>query len=77
MYGREEGEDIEPEPEEQVDLLVDDVQAEDAEAVELLFSGRRAHAVERAAGSKDIYVVNRCQMSLEIPTTTFFSRAYN
>jgi len=39
---------VEPEPEEQVNLLVDDVQAEDAEAVELLLAGGRANAVERA-----------------------------
>ena len=49
MNGRHGGDEGEPEPEEDVDLLVDDVEREDAEAVELLLAGSRAHAVERAA----------------------------
>ena len=50
MAAREEREEVEPEPEEEVDLLVDDVEREHAQAVELLLSGRSAHAVERATG---------------------------
>ena len=48
MAACEEGEEVEPEPEEEVDLLVDDVEREHAQAVELLLARRRAHAVERA-----------------------------
>ena len=50
----DEREGVEPEPKEQVDLLVDDVEREDAEAVELLLPGGGAHAVEGAAGKGDI-----------------------
>ena len=48
----EEGEQVEPEPEEEVDLFVDDVEREHAQAVELLLARRRAHAVERATERK-------------------------
>ena len=50
MAAGEEREQVEPEPEEEVDLLVDDVEREHAQAVELLLARRRAHAVERATG---------------------------
>ena len=53
MAPGERGEQVEPEPQQEVDLLVDDVEAEHAQAVELLLAGGRAHAVERAAGSKE------------------------
>jgi hypothetical protein len=43
-------EEVEPEPKEEVDLLVDDVEREDAEAVELLLASGCANAVEGAAG---------------------------
>ena len=52
MAAGEEGEEVEPEPEEEVDLLVDDVQREHAQRVELLLPSRSAHAVERATESK-------------------------
>ena len=52
MAAGEEGEEVEPEPEEEVDLLVDDVQREHAQRVELLLASRSAHAVERATESK-------------------------
>ena len=46
---RDGSDEWEPEPEEDVDLLVDDVQAEHAQAVELLLARGRADAVKRAA----------------------------
>ena len=48
--GCEEAEDEEPEPEEDVDLLVDDVQRQDAEGVVLLHLAGRAELVESALG---------------------------
>ena len=45
MNARDEGEEVEPEPEEEVNLLVDDVEGENTKRVELLLPGRRAHAM--------------------------------
>jgi hypothetical protein len=58
--GRDEGE---PEPEEDIDLLVDDVEGEDAEAVELLLSGRCADAVEGAAETTVAYIIKLLRSS--------------
>lgn len=49
MQRRDGGDEGEPEPEEEVDLLVDDVEGKDAKAVELLLPCGRAHAVKGAA----------------------------
>jgi len=46
----DDGEDDEPEPEEDVDLLVDDVEREDAQTVELLHRPGRTKLVECALG---------------------------
>ena len=48
LDGRDDGEDDEPEPEEDVDLLVDDVQGQHAETVEALHCARRSELVEGA-----------------------------
>ena len=50
--GRSQSLSSQVEPEEEVDLLVDDVQREHAQRVELLLASRSAHAVERATESK-------------------------
>ena len=49
VNGCDGGDKGEPEPEEDVDLLVDDVERKDAQAVELLLACGRANAVEGAA----------------------------
>ena len=49
MEAGEDGQAEEPEPEEEVNLLVDNVEREDTETVELLLAGRGAHGVEGAA----------------------------
>ena len=49
MAACEEREEVEPEPEEEVDLLVDDVLGEDAEAVVPLHPARRPHRRHVAA----------------------------
>ena len=46
----DDGQDDEPEPEEDVDLLVDDVEREDAQTVELLHRPGRTKLVECALG---------------------------
>ena len=46
----DDGQDDEPEPEEDVDLLVDDVEREDAETVKLLHRPGRTKLVECALG---------------------------
>ena len=46
----DDGQDDEPEPEKDVDFLVDDVEGEDAEAVELLHRSGRTKLVECALG---------------------------
>jgi hypothetical protein len=48
--GGPDGESDEPEPEEDVDLLVDDVHGEDAETVLVLNRSRGTVVVERALG---------------------------
>ena len=48
MYGGDDGEEDEPEPDEDVDLLVDDVERQDAETVDGLDRARGAVLVERA-----------------------------
>lgn len=48
--GRQEAQDEEPEPEEDVNLFVDDVERQDAEGVVLLHLARRAELVESALG---------------------------
>ena len=55
MEAGQDGQAEEPEPEEEINLLVDNVEGEDAETVELLLAGRSAHGVEGAAvpGVKD------------------------
>ena len=50
MQLRHDGQEDEPEPEEDVDLLVDDVEREDAETVELLDGSRGSELVEGAFG---------------------------
>ena len=49
MEAGQDGQAEEPEPEEEINLLVDNVEGEDAETVELLLAGRGAHGVEGAA----------------------------
>ena len=44
------GQDDEPEPEEDIDLLVDDVEGEDAEPIKLLHRPGRTKLVECALG---------------------------
>ena len=63
MAACDEREEVEPEPEEEVDLLVDDVEREHAQAVELLLARSRAHAVERATEKRDVGWI------YDIPTT--------
>ena len=48
LDGGDDGEDHEPEPEEDVDLLVDDVERQHAETVEALHCARRSKLVEGA-----------------------------
>ena len=48
MDGGDDGEEDEPEPDEDVDLLVDDVQRQHAETVEALHCARRSELVEGA-----------------------------
>ena len=50
VEGGDEGEDDEPEPERDVDLLVDDVQSEDTQSVQLLDGSRGSVLVESALG---------------------------
>jgi hypothetical protein len=57
VNGGDGGDEGEPEPEEDVDLLVDDVEGEDAEAVELLLPGRCPDAVEGAAETTGLNVI--------------------
>ena len=52
MAPRHECQNVEPEPEQEIDLLIDDVERENAEAVELLLPGGSANAVESAAERK-------------------------
>ena len=54
VESRDEGQPEEPEPQENVNFFVDDVEREDAEAVELLLTGGRAHAMERAAAKRNL-----------------------
>ena len=56
MNARDEGEEVEPEPEEEVNLLVYDVEGENTKRVELLLPCRRAHAVKGAAGKKEYHI---------------------
>ena len=50
LNSRDEGDNDEPEPEEDVDLLVDDVEGEHAQRVQLLHRTRRTELVELALG---------------------------
>ena len=50
LQAGEQADKDEPEPEKDVDLLVDDVEGEDAEAVVLLHGAGGAELVERALG---------------------------
>jgi hypothetical protein len=54
VNGCDGGDEGEPEPEEDVDLLVDDVQRKHAEAVELLLAGSGADTVKCTTKKKDI-----------------------
>ena len=51
----DDGDDDEPEPEEHVDLLVDDVERQHAQRVELLHCSRRTELVELALRHLKIY----------------------
>ena len=50
LDGGDDGEDDEPEPEEDVDLLVNDVQGKNTKTIKLLDSTRRTKLVELAFG---------------------------
>ncbi len=63
MNGGDGGDEGEPEPEEDVDLLVDDVEGEDAEAVELLLPCCCADAVEGAAETTVACIIKLLQSS--------------
>jgi len=67
VEGGDDGHENEPEPHEDVDLLVEDVQGEDAHCVVLLNFTGRAKLVERALGHAREDVDHRIDPVLLIP----------
>ena len=62
LYARHNSKDDEPEPEEDVDLLIDDVKWEDTEPVKLLDSSRRTKLVKSALGHLNVVLLVDVEM---------------
>ena len=71
LDGGDDGHDDEPEPQEDVDLLIDDVERKHAEAVKLLNCSRRTEFVKRALRHLNTNISQSLTQNYLVVTLTF------